>query len=558
MLDKCLYKGVDIFNPIEGRLDSFVDSFVKVYGEKYRPVIEKRLKNAKYFFLGGNFDVIIRKYKELEQEELNKIDKTKSLTPSLQKLKKKEIKEKYGKIIGVFEDAKIKLEAVDKKYDKATEIYLADRINLVRQLNKKPKLSNEQASKYASTLLEILYLGEANLLKTKTLLSSSKKQQYIDLFNAMGYEEKDINNYLKNRNLLDDIFDRQTIRQLNYWNKTKVDEINKENFLVAEMSYRLKKLKIYGKMDDFFDICAQYIKNQTSNSAFVLNCLTSDSKFNTLCVCKNALELTVEDLIHEMGHIIDSFVVDSSQEGFYYKIGYEVNYQGLSVLAKKNSEYDPNSKKYRSNEMFNEMLNEFISLKVSKEFKKTDKSKIFNNRKLGSKSYYEFGFEVFGDFLEKYQDKLIEFKLNIDKNEKAYEYFGESNFKKLIAMTKEYINARSELNMRACKGDKLAYDEIEELKFNTRLEFLKLEKEIEKHIAKQKAKIDAKTESSKTEPAKKKLKKSQFLDKIPFARYPKKFGGVKSLRAFFDKKSEVKKGDEKENLSKSNESVRTK
>ena len=107
MLDKCLYKGIDIFNPIEGKMDSFVESFVKVYGEKYRSVIEKRLKNAKYFFLGGNFDVIIKKYKELQKEELDKIDKTKNLTLSLQNLKKKEIKEKYDKIISVFEDSKI-------------------------------------------------------------------------------------------------------------------------------------------------------------------------------------------------------------------------------------------------------------------------------------------------------------------------------------------------------------------------------------------------------------------------------------------------------------------
>ena len=402
----------------------------------------------------------------------------------------------------------------------------------------------------------MLYLGEENLLKTKTLLSCSRKQQYINLFKAMGYEEKNINEYLKNKNLLDDIFNKQIIRQLNYWNETKVDEINKANFLVAEMNYRLKNLQIYGNMDDYFKICAQYIKNQTNNAAFVLNCLTNDSKFNTLCLCKNALELTVEELIHEMGHVIDSFVVDSSQAGFYYKIGYEIHYHGLSISAKKNSEYDPKSKNYRDNKLFNEMLNEFISLKVSKEFKKIDKSEAFNNRNPRLKSYYELGFEVFEDFLEKYQDKLIEFKLSIDKNEKAYEYFGESNFKKLTAMTKEYINARLELNMRAIKGDKLAYNEIDMLKFNTRLEILKLEKEIEKHIAKQKAKIESKEEKTKKESTKERIEKPQILDKIPFARYPKNFGEVKKLRAYLNRKSEIKEDNKRGNLSKNNEQER--
>ena len=293
MLDKCLYKGVDIFNPIEGKMNYFIDSFVKVYGEKYRPVIEKRLKNAKYFFLGGNFDVIISKYKELKQEELKKVDSSKNTPDGLKKLKKKEITEKYDFIVSVFEDAKNKLKAVDEKYEKATEIYLSDRINLVRMLNKKPKLKGEEVKKYVPTLLGILHLGQTDFLKLKTLLSDSRKEQYINLFNAMGYEEKDIADYFKNRNLINDIFDRQTIMQLNFWHDTKKDEINKANFLVAEMNYRLNNMQIYRNNDMYFSMCADYIKNRSGNAAFVLNCLSKDSKFNTLCLCKNAIEQSV-------------------------------------------------------------------------------------------------------------------------------------------------------------------------------------------------------------------------------------------------------------------------
>ncbi|MBQ8425304.1 MAG: hypothetical protein IJX17_04715 [Clostridia bacterium] len=550
-MDKCIYKGVDIFNPIEGKIQYFVDSFVKIYGEKHRTVIERRLKNAKYFFLGCDFDVIIKKYQELKQEELKKIDNSKNMSPSLKKLKKNEIKEKYDLIIGVFEDTKKKLTEIDERYERAIENYISDRINLVRGFNKKPKLKNEEVKKYVPTLLGLLYFGETEFLKTKNLLSDSRKEQYIKLFNAMGYEEKDINGYYRNRKLLDDIFDRQTIRQLNYWSGTKKEEINKANFCVAEMNYHLSNLQIYGSDDEYFKLCSEFIKNLTGNSAFVVNCLSEDSKFNTLCLCKNALELTVEDLVHEMGHIIDSFVVDSSQSGYFYKNGYEIHYHGFTAAAKKNSEFDPKSKKYRNSELFNEMVNEYICLKVADEFKKTGKTVAFKNRTKGAKILYQFGFEVFEDFLEKYQDKLIEFKLSVDKNEKAYKYFGESNFKKLTLMVRDYINKRSELNLRAYRGDKSAFDEIEQIKLKTKLEFAKLEKEIEEHIEKEKLKQE-KEEAEKLNDKENNLGK---LIRKSFLRFPKRFEGVKTFRALFNKN--IKNKSEEKESSNENENEKT-
>ncbi len=43
---------VDIFNPLEGKLDQCIEYFVKFYGEKYRERITERLKNTTYLFLG--------------------------------------------------------------------------------------------------------------------------------------------------------------------------------------------------------------------------------------------------------------------------------------------------------------------------------------------------------------------------------------------------------------------------------------------------------------------------------------------------------------------------
>ena len=52
MLD-CRVEGVNIFNPIEGKLDKIIDYFVKFYGEKYRERITQRLTHSTFLFLGS-------------------------------------------------------------------------------------------------------------------------------------------------------------------------------------------------------------------------------------------------------------------------------------------------------------------------------------------------------------------------------------------------------------------------------------------------------------------------------------------------------------------------
>ncbi len=44
--------GIDLFNPIENKLDKIIEYFVKFYGEEYRERIENRLKNTIYIFIG--------------------------------------------------------------------------------------------------------------------------------------------------------------------------------------------------------------------------------------------------------------------------------------------------------------------------------------------------------------------------------------------------------------------------------------------------------------------------------------------------------------------------
>ena len=44
--------GVEVFNPLKGKLNSLIEYFVKFYGEEYRERITNRLTNTAYIFTG--------------------------------------------------------------------------------------------------------------------------------------------------------------------------------------------------------------------------------------------------------------------------------------------------------------------------------------------------------------------------------------------------------------------------------------------------------------------------------------------------------------------------
>jgi len=480
-MNKCIYKGVDIFNPIDGKLKYFIDAFVKIYGEQYRPAIEFRLNNAKYYFLGGKFSNIILKYRELEKEELAKVDATPSLTPSLKKFKKTNIHERYNHIIKIFEDTQKEIDIITYKYSYAVDKMLINYINALRKDKNLEPLTESQARIFASTYLDILSIGKHKLTSRKNILSKQKKDDLLELFKAIGYNERNIESCLRNKQLLNNVFNQYLIQQINSLNSSKSSELNKINFCVSDLNYHLNNLNIYGGADVYAKTGAQYINNKTQNSAFVINCVTMDSKFTTLCFCKNALELNLEDLTHEMGHIIDSFVVESNKEEFFYRIGFEIQYCNMSGYYNEKFNEKYNNREF---ELFNEMVNEYIIQKVANEIKKTGKTFVFAERKKDQKSKYEFGFEIFENFLEKYQDKLIELKLTFDKNEKTFEYFGEKNFRRIAKITHEYITLRNELNHRYINGDLNAQEEIETLKAKAKAELAEVERKINKHIEK--------------------------------------------------------------------------
>ena len=48
---KLILDGIDVFNPIDGKIDDLIELFVNFQGEKYRDKITKNIKNTFFIFL---------------------------------------------------------------------------------------------------------------------------------------------------------------------------------------------------------------------------------------------------------------------------------------------------------------------------------------------------------------------------------------------------------------------------------------------------------------------------------------------------------------------------
>ena len=483
-MNKCVYKGVDIFNPLDKNLKHFIDAFASVYGEQHRAVITKRLSNAIYFFLGGDFHTVINYYKERMAEEIEKVN-TYKIPESLKQTKLNEIKKRYEFIINVFDTAIKKSQQISLQHECYRQQLILDKINNIRTHNILEELQKDN-SRLCSTYSEILSTGRSQFIINSYLYSNDRKQTYYELFKSLGYPVYGFEDCLMQANCLDEVFDSKLIEQLDKDQQQQEQEIANSNFCITDFQKTFKELNIYDDDSTYFDLAKQYISGTSPNAAFVIPCLSYKTGFTSLCFCKNALSLTLEDLAHEMGHIIDLFVVESSSEGYYYKCGFDVHYKSLTPEYKKMTKYlDVDSKYYHAFTLFNEMTNEFICQQVAKEVEKKGKIIVFGKRKAHTQNSYEFGFEIFEDFLKKYQKQLIEFKLTIDKNERAFDYFGEKNLLRLAILAKNYITKRQELNTRLLAGDRTAQEELTVYKKVSRAELSMIESRIEKHIQKQ-------------------------------------------------------------------------
>lgn len=170
---------------------------------------------------------------------------------------------------------------------------------------------------------------------------------------------------------------------------------------------------------------------------------TNQNKYKQFCFLDNGLALDDKTTIHEIGHVIETFILKEKNGKALEKTGFELIMQGDTIGI----EYDSKGKMVKTQnkrryEAFNEIINEYISIKVTKKLNE-------KNINIGliksdfEDSPYSSGFKVFGDFIEKHIDKIIACKMSSDGKEIG-EFFGFENFNQLADLATQYLrNAES-------------------------------------------------------------------------------------------------------------------
>lgn len=477
MKEFCL-DGINIFNPINDKLDYFVDAFTTIYGKKYYDIIKQRLYDANYIFvLGCNYTGIMQQLLDYcsakKQTQINEFLGKYHLTIDVLNNYNKqtdfyaEIKKGPTKL---FEIMRV-MHFAGYKFTKPELIAFIKNKNNNNQIFNAYALIKQEVSKIEKNIDDEVIEINAFLQECAKKIQEVKDQQSKILMQKL---KKEVISIRKLNGLNDDI----EIKYLNYF--SALLEIGKERFttkytlfnkanenackeLIAYLGFGDGEIKDYAKDDKFLNIafnCEKLLKDTKEETIYhmaavdepfkdavdkmfdagikkeeielYLNSIInyyynldndiiayvqpflSNKGIKKFCVCKSALNLTHRTLIHEMGHIIDGTAHCKNNKGFMVK-------DGLTIVTLNGKTIQPHFN------LFNEVVNDYIALKVTNQFNK-------NNLKVGfckqEKSSYEDCFFVLKEFLDTHFNKLIEFKLSNQENE-YIKYFGFKNIQKL-------------------------------------------------------------------------------------------------------------------------------
>ncbi|MBE6154752.1 MAG: hypothetical protein E7163_04195 [Firmicutes bacterium] len=372
------------------QIKAIIDSFVEIYGEENRTVIDSKIRNCLILLCG---------YKPIE--ELNEIRTT--------------VNQKYlEQFIG----------QIKSKTD------LSD--NDIKLL-----FENDMFKKYS--LIESFGVNAQEIIDAEP---KNRMQQFQTKQILKAREE--FYNMSDTKDILPELADELGDLYIKY------ASLAKKELLELSLNYEENKEKIAGKQfleDVNFDLSFYDFEDQQHNGVqpnFVLN---SDGEtvlypivsFSTV---KRKMEAMfgAEDyfdvlLIHELNHIIGMHLLD-----YKGKSNYQLQ---MGILI---SDTEKNTTKY----YFASMIDEIFNQKVAKEVTKKLHSKgIYlidnpNKSRIEDTSLYEMGEFLLVDFFSDYFDKLLQIYASGEGLEELYQEIGSENVKELGLLIEEFLNKSNE------------------------------------------------------------------------------------------------------------------
>ena len=177
---------------------------------------------------------------------------------------------------------------------------------------------------------------------------------------------------------------------------------------------------------------------------------TKKGEKKTLLVAPSALECSTEVYLHELNHIIETEILNSSENGFTSKCGFEkttkkylyldLNDLTIPLLSEDTAELLNTIGERRDCEIFSEIVNDWLACDMGKTFKKLGIVVNPLNNDFSSETTYQLAFPLLEKLILNYKTEIISGRLGNDPNQ-FKKYIGEANFNKINSSINDFFNS---------------------------------------------------------------------------------------------------------------------
>ena len=423
MLD-LTYNGEKIFKPLEGKMEWITEEFVNFWGEDFREHLEREFASAEYLCLGG-----------LNSEVYEKVmEKSDALVAAA----RAEFESAgYGVFVGMGDKPNydlIRIEAIaNEQFNKERPGHSIINRRILNHLGiLKRDMSHQEFYKFITDPENLKVIIEKIVEFAKGICQSE--------------EYKNLVKFVKENKSLDELIKKSTNNISNYARSTfKEEEMKRVSLRIIEQDREsfMRDRQLIEELGTSVGGCVSYYLDNEKNMFKVLK-------------VPNLLNLDTQVVIHEIGHIALSRIID----GEFYK-GEKVTKSGLDlqVLGSGDSKLfikfddfgnirddfqDDGIKVKRTYELLNEVVHDIFATRIREEYEKK-----FGRigYKPNFKSQYNDGFDVFEPFVNRHFEA---FKTCMKSNdfEPVKKYFGFKIYNQIAKIANDYVLAKSSLSSK--------------------------------------------------------------------------------------------------------------
>lgn len=391
-------KGVDLTDPLEEKKDKVIDSFVELYGEEYRPLIQQKINGMTFFFvprMNGNQSI-----GDLKNQWAGALGIKKSILAvtiperfqeAVKWLKRREldrmIDKYYPQHKKIFEDYNKKLSEEIMKHITSYKKNLEEKKGNVVGDN----FSYEDAIKDL-TLRQLVLIQRP--FKWGVGIETKDAKEYIAAYEVLGETFEGCENDDQKLQYLQKLYSESSVNNLR---NDVVEKLIKNDPYLKDVAKTLDSLDIRGGKEYIEYGIERYTYLKEYTAAYAINYIEDKTaQLKTICVFPDATKVKDSLIMHEINHCIESVLLDA--EMGIAKSGFDIvgcaggnpKPQTKDVMTKRD--------KPRKYEKFSEIVNTWYEKKATEILHSKGVTLGLNQEE--DNSEYSKGLPFFRDFIE--------------------------------------------------------------------------------------------------------------------------------------------------------------